>query len=141
MANALYPSFKAGLLVGTYNLSTATVKVSLVNTGGTGTTYTYSAAHDFFDDITAGAIFATSSAGLTTKTTTGGTFDADNITFTAVTSSANTIDAVILWIDTAGASSTDPLIAYLDTGLTGLPTSPNGGDITITWDAAGIFTL
>lgn len=141
MANAIYPAFKNGLLQGSYNLSTATVKVSLVNTSGGGTTYTYSAAHDFFDDVPSGAIFATSSAGLTTKTFTAGTFDADNLTFTAVATSANTIDALILWIDTAGASSTDPLVAYLDTGISGLPTSPNGGDITITWDAAGIFTL
>lgn len=141
MSNAIYPAFKAALMIGTYNMSSATVKVSLVNTAGSGTLYTYSAAHDFFDDVASGSIFATSAAGLTSKTFTAGTFDADNITFTAVTTSANTIDAVILWIDTAGASSTDPLVAYLDTGISGLPTSPNGGDITITWDVAGIFTL
>ena len=25
--------------------------------------------------------------------------------------------------------------------LTGLPVTPNGGDITVTWNASGIFTL
>jgi hypothetical protein len=33
------------------------------------------------------------------------------------------------------------LVAYLDTGVTGLPVTPNGGDITISWHASGIFQL
>jgi hypothetical protein len=126
--------------VGTYNASTLPIKALLVNTSGSGTLYTYSAVHDFKDDVPTASIFATSSA-LTSKTFTSGVFDADNVTFTAVTASANTIEAIILYGDTAGADSTDPLIAYLDTGITGLPTSPNGGDITITWDVLGILGL
>lgn len=141
MTNQIYPAFKNALLQAQYNMSTLDIRVMLVNTAGSGTLYTYNAAHDFRDDVAAGSIFATSAAGLSGKTFTAGTFDANNVTFTAVPSSADTIDAVILFIETAGANSTDPLICYLDTGVTGLPTSPNGGDITITWDAAGIFTL
>jgi hypothetical protein len=37
--------------------------------------------------------------------------------------------------------STSALICFLDTGVTGLPVTPNGGDITITWNASGIFAL
>ena len=32
-------------------------------------------------------------------------------------------------------------MANIDTGVTGLPVTPNGGDISITWNASGIFTL
>ena len=46
----------------------------------------------------------------------------------------------MIYIDT-GVAGTSRLIAYIDTGVTGLPVTPNGGDINITWDAAGIFTL
>ena len=30
---------------------------------------------------------------------------------------------------------------YLDTSVTGLPVTPNGGNITVTWNASGISTL
>lgn len=40
----------------------------------------------------------------------------------------------MVYIDT-GVAGTLRLIAYIDTGVTGLPVTPNGGDINITWDA------
>ena len=46
----------------------------------------------------------------------------------------------MIYIDT-GSSATSRLVAYLDTGVTGLPVTPNGGDIAITWSASGIFKL
>ena len=46
----------------------------------------------------------------------------------------------MLWLDT-GTPGTSRLIAYIDSGQTGLPVTPNGGDITYTVDAAGWFTL
>ena len=42
----------------------------------------------------------------------------------------DTIKAVL--VDT-GTDSTSPLIAFIDTA-TGLPITPNGGDIIVTWD-------
>lgn len=137
MANAIYPKYKE-LLLGSQtasSLTSGTVKVALVDTG----VYTYSAAHDFYNDVnTGGAVIGTPQT-IGTKTVTNGTFDGDNVTFTAV--SGATVEALVIYIDTGGADSTDPLVAYIDTGVTGLPVTPNGGDITITWDAAGIFTL
>ena len=56
--------------------------------------------------------------------------DAADITFTSV--SGPSIEAIILFADT-GTESTSPLIAYIDTA-TGLPITPNGGDIIVTWD-------
>ena len=47
----------------------------------------------------------------------------------------------MLYRKNAGANTTWPLIAYIDTGVTGLPVTPNGGNITVTWNASGIFKL
>ena len=41
----------------------------------------------------------------------------------------------------SGANTTWRLALYLDTSQTGLPVTPNGGDITVTWNASGIFTI
>jgi hypothetical protein len=133
MANAIYPKYKEALLGGLTNidLDGGTVKVALIDTG----TYTYSTAHDFYNDVT-GVVGTPQTIGTTTVT--NGTFDGDNVTFTAV--SGNSVEALIIYIDT-GVAGTSRLVAYIDTGVTGLPVTPNGGDITITWDAAGIFTL
>lgn len=38
----------------------------------------------------------------------------------------------MIYADT-GTESTSPLIAFIDTA-TGLPITPNGGDIIVTWD-------
>ena len=46
----------------------------------------------------------------------------------------------MIYIDT-GSSGTSRLVAYIDTGVTGLPLTPNGGDVSITWNASGIFAL
>lgn len=133
MANAIYPKYKEALLDGSANIDAndLTVKVALIDTG----TYTYNAAHDFFDDVT-GVVGTPQTIANTTVL--NGTFDGDNVTFTAV--SGASVEALIIYIDT-GVSSTSRLIAYIDTSVTGLPVTPNGGDITITWNASGIFTL
>ena len=39
-----------------------------------------------------------------------------------------------------GTTSTSNLIAFWDTA-TGLPVTPNGGDITVTFSASGHFTF
>ncbi len=132
MASAIYPKFKEALLQGDYDLSTAVVRAVLVDTG----TYTYSAAHDFYDDLT--GVVGTESGALGSKTFTNGTFDAADITFTSVTGS--TAEAIVLFVDT-GTASTDALICYIDSASSGLPVTPNGGDINVTWSGSGIFTL
>lgn len=131
MANALYPKFKEACLQGNINMSSGTVKVALIDTG----TYTYSSAHEFYSSVS-GVVGTPVTLG--TKTFTNGLFDAADATFTAVTGS--TAEAIIVYIDT-GTAGTSRLIEYLDTGATGLPVTPNGGDITITWNASGIFQL
>ena len=131
MANALYPLAKQEMLKGNLNMSTGTVKVALVDTG----TYTYSAAHQYYSSVT-GVVGTPQTLG--TKTFVNGLFDAADVTFTAVT--GNSVEALIIYIDT-GTAGTSQLVAYLDTGITNIPVSPNGGDIGITWNASGIFQL
>jgi hypothetical protein len=72
------------------------------------------------------------------KTFTNGVFDGADVTFTAVTGSS--VEALIIYVDT-GVAATSPLVAYIDTSVTGLPVTPNGGNIAITWNASGIFAL
>ena len=138
MANALYPLWKQEILKGTSNNllnsaeGTTGVYAALVDTG----TYTYSAAHQFYSSLS--GVVGTDQEILT-KTQTTGTFDGTDLTYTAVT--GNSVEAIVLYRKNAGSNTTWPLIAYIDTGVTGLPVTPNGGNITITWNASGIFTL
>lgn len=129
MAAAVYPIALEQFLQGGINLSSANVKAVLIDTGA----YTYSAAHDFLDDVAAGARIGTS-GNLASKTFTGGVFDAADITITAVTGA--TVEAVIVYVDT-GVASTSRLLCYID----GLSLTPNGGDVTIQWNASGIFSI
>ena len=135
MANALFDKARQRFLEGQFNWNTDTIKAVLVDTG----TYTVNlSAHEFLSDIGTGARISTSGA-FTGKVTTGGAADANDITFTSVTGAS--IEAIVLYKDT-GTDSTSPLIAFIDTA-TGLPITPNGGDIIITWDngANKIFKL
>lgn len=126
MANTLYDNARQMFLEGQLNWQTDTVKCILVDTGA----YTpQTATHKFLSDISSSARIA-GPVTLTAKTTTGGAADAADCTFTAV--SGASIEAIVLYKDT-GSESTSPLIAYIDTA-TGLPITPNGGDIIVTWD-------
>lgn len=93
---------------------------------------------DFLDDVAAGARVATSSA-LANPTKTLGVADADDKTLTAVAGDPS--ERLIIYQHT-GTESSSELIASIDTA-TGLPVTPNGGDITITWSsgASKIFKL
>lgn len=141
MANALYPLAKQKFLAygttgstsGTaINMSTDTIKVALVDTG----TYTYSSSHEFYTSISS-AVVGTP-VTLSSKTVTNGVFDAADVTFTAV--SGVSVEALVIYKDT-GTTSTSSLIDYIDVVASGLPVTPNGGDITVTWNASGIFSL
>ena len=138
MANALYPLWKQEILKANADAELDSAEgatgvfCALVDTG----TYTYSAAHQFYSSLS--GVVGTDQEILT-KTQVTGTFDGTNLTYTAVTGA--TVEALVLYRKNAGANTTWPLIAYLDTSITGIPVTPNGGDITITWNASGIFTL
>lgn len=134
MANALYPKWKEQLLQFTTNnnLSAGTVKVALVDTG----VYTYNSADQFYSAVSSAVVGTPQTIG--SKTFAAGVFDGADVTFTGVT--GNSVEALVIYIDT-GTAATSPLVAYIDTSVTGLPVTPNGGDITVTWNGTGIFAL
>lgn len=90
-------------------------------------------------DITAGARIAVSSAiaSPTVGVVAAGVFDHDNKTFTAV--SGASVESMTYYKHT-GTDSTSPLIANIDSA-TGLPVTPNGGDITWTPSASGVWSI
>lgn len=142
MANALYDSGRQGFLDGSIDWDTATIKAILIDTAD----YTIDlATHDNLNDVPAAARVATSGA-LSSKTTTGGVADAADVTFSAV--AGDSVEAIVLVQTSAPAGGADVaesaqrLVAYIDTA-TGLPVTPNGGDITVQWDngAPKIFKL
>lgn len=134
MANAIYPKFKEARMGGgaNTNLLTGNVKAIVVDLAD----YTYSATHEFLSDVLAAARVATS-GNLASKTVTNGTFDCADWVWSAVTGDQS--EAIIVYVDT-GVETTSRLVAFLDTGVTGLPVLPNGGNINFTVDAAGLFT-
>jgi hypothetical protein len=134
MANALYPKWKEQLLQFTANndLSLGTVKVALVDTG----VYTYSSSDQYYSALSGAVVGTPQTIG--SKTFTNGVFDGSDVTYSTL--SGNSVEAIVIFIDT-GNASTSPLVAYFDTDVNGLPVIPNGGDIVITWNASGIFAL
>lgn len=142
MANALFDPGREGFLDGSIDWDTATIKVALVRG------YTFSAAHRFVSDVTgAGGTLVATSGALASKTVTAGVADAADVTFTAVPTGA-AIPALVVFQSSAVTGGADVaataqrVIAYIDTA-TGLPVTPNGGDITVAWDNAAnrIFRL
>lgn len=133
MANALYTKGKEGLLDGSINLETDTIKAVLVDSAD----YTANlSTHDNLDDVASGGRVGTPQT-LGSKTFTNGVFDAADITFPSVT--GDVCELLLIYKDT-GVESTSRLIALFDT-VTGLPVTPNGGNIVVTWNASGIFAL
>ena len=101
--------------------------------------YTFSAAHDEYSgastDVAAAAKVAESGT-LTSPTATNGVFDTADFTWTSVTGDQS--EAIILWDDTV---VNDRLVAFYDTSITGMPVTPNGGNINVTVNASGWFAL
>lgn len=135
MANALYDAGREGYLGGTNDWDTNTIKVVLVDEADDTIDL---AVDDNLDDRAAASRVAISGA-LASKTITAGVADAADLTLTAVT--GDQFESFDIYED-SGVESTSSLIANIDTA-TGLPATPSGGDITITWDngASKIFKL
>lgn len=133
MASVLFPKGKEKFLSGAIDLTSDTIRVALVDTG----VYTYSGAHEFYSSVSSGVVGTPQT--LAGVSVTDGVVDAADVTFTGV--SGATVEALVLYKDT-GDAATSPLIAYIDSG-TGLPVTPNGGNIAVAWDngANRIFAI
>ncbi len=92
---------------------------------------------EFVSDI-AGAAIVSRSAALGSKTTTRGIFDAADGTFSAVTGDQSEI---LLLVKDTGSDATSPVIAIIDAFTSGMPVTPNSGDISCVFSASGILQL
>lgn len=133
MASVVYPAAIDAFMEGGIAILTDTIKAILVDSAD----YTYSQAHNFLDDVPAGARVATGTLASKTSTvsTNVWTFDAADLTLSAV--SGDQSEVVVIYKDT-GVESTSNLIAKLDLSSA---VTPNGGDIVLQWNASGLFTV
>jgi len=135
MANALFDSGRAQFLQADLDLDDSIKLVCVDHADIT----PLPATHDFLDDITGAGRVATSGA-FASKTFTAGVFDAADVTLTTVT--GDPFESIVIYDDTPATEATKDLIAFIDTA-TGLPCTPNGGNINIVWDSGAnrIFKL
>ena len=142
MANALFVPFRNGIL-GSHatrvDLDADTIKAMFVDHADD---TPVAATDDFINDILSAArvpaIASCPTLGTKTiGTVAAGVFDAADTTFTALSGDAS--ESLILFKDT-GVEAASDLVAFWDTA-TGLPLTPNGGDVTVAWHASGIFQV
>lgn len=135
MANVMYGKGRQKFLEGSIAFLSDTIKFVLVDAAS----YTPAPTTDeFLSDITSGARVAISPA-LASKSSTLGVANGATVTLTAVTGAQ--CSYVVMFKDT-GSAATSPLLILWDTA-TGLPITPNGGDITLQFDTGAnkIFVL
>lgn len=140
MANAIYPKWKEALIQGTADTDldgtgSTGVWAALYDVGAGGA---YDSTDTFYSSISAGVVGTPVEIGAT-KSYTNGIFDGADVTWTSVTGAQ--CEAIVIYRKNAGADTTWYLVAYLDTNVTNLPVTPNGGNITVTWNGSGIFGL
>lgn len=136
MANALFDFAREQFLANTLPIMSDSILVVCIDHADD---TPVPATDDFLDDLLVAARVATSGA-LASKTQVDGVFDAADITISAV--SGDQFESIVLYDDTPATEATKDLIAFIDTA-TGLPLTPNGGDVTIQWDSGAnrIFKL
>lgn len=140
MSNTIYPKYKQRLLDpnggsgAAVDLNTDTIKCALRDASTV-----YNATHEFLSDL-AGSTIGTA-VTVTSPTVTDGVFDCADVTFSAV-GSGSTVTSYIFYKDT-GSAATSNLIAFFDQDASGnaISIGTTGGNITITVNASGVFSL
>lgn len=137
MANALYDKGRENFLQGAIAWETDNIKVCSVDETDD---VPVLATDEFLSDILAGAREFTS-GNLASKTSTDGTADAADLQPAFTGATGDQFESITIYRD-SGVASTSELICNIDTA-TGLPLTPDGGNIDITWSAGAdrIFTL
>lgn len=140
MANSHYAAFLNGILgahATRVDLDADTIVMALVDNGSADGAPD-AVNDDFWDDQDAGLIDTPYTlANKTIGTVAAGVFDntVDPAPAFAAVSGA-TVESLVFFKDT-GTPSTSNLLWYFDTA-TGLPLTPNGGDVNVTFSGSGI---
>lgn len=115
------------------DLNTDNIDASLLDQTDAGT---ITASYVDYDEVDTATVVAT--GDLTVTGIAAGVVSASAITFTSVTGDA--ADYLTVWKN-SGTPATSPLVITWDSATTGLPVTPNGGDITATWGSNTLVTL
>lgn len=131
MANFLPDAYRNLVLGAGLNLGSLTIKAMFIDNADD----TVTTSDDFLNDIASAArVPALGSCPTLGSKTAGvvavGVFDAADTVFTAL--SGDPVEQLVILNDTA-TESTSNLVAVWDVTLT-----PNGGDVTVQWNASGI---
>lgn len=137
MANAVYGTGRESFATAQVNWGTGTggdaIWVALVDLAD----YTVSlTGHTFLSSVPSGARVATAGP-FTGKSCALGVLDADDATFATVTGDQSEALVIYKW---TGSDATSRLLIFIDTA-TGLPVTPNSGNIGVVWPSGGIATL
>ena len=135
MANSLYDRGRQGFLAGEIDWDANDIRLILIDEADD--TIDLAVDEDLADR--AGAARVATSSAFGTKTTTAGVADAADVTLSSVTGDVS--ESIDIYQHT-GTEATSLLICNIDTA-TGLPVTPNGGNITVQWDSGAnkIFKL
>lgn len=135
MANALFAKGREGFALGQIAWVANDIRAILIDAAD----YTVNlATHTYLSSVPAAARVAVSGT-IAGRAATDGVCSASNITFSNVTGDPS--EALIIYQHT-GSDATARLIAWIDTA-SGLPFTPNGGNLDIAWDTGAnkIFRL
>ena len=91
-----------------------------------------------YDEVNAAVVVATGDLPAVSSITDGVVTLGCALTFTSVTGDA--ADFLTVWLN-SGTPATSPLIITWDSASSGLPVTPNGGDIIATWGSNVLVTL
>jgi len=142
--NELYPYGKQALLEKKIDVedvvATGNLVAALVNTS-----YSPSYSHQFFNTSVAAnqidSSVALGSSTVSVDTGTGAvTFDAVDVLFPTVTT-GNTVGAIVIYVNGATPGTDDYLLALFSDDGSAISLPTNGGNITVTWNASGLFAL
>jgi hypothetical protein len=120
----LYDKGRNRFLTGSIDWTTHTIRAVLVDAGD----YTPNQnTHQYFSDVSTPGRVA--SVDLSGKTAVDGVADANDSTWTLVTGDQSEYIVLYRFVS---ADADSPVIALIDSA-TGLPVTPNGGDIVVRW--------
>lgn len=133
MTKALAPSYLVLRATTGLNLSSLNLKLVALDS-----TYVYSSAHDFLDDVGGGAIVATS-GNLGSKTTAAGVFDSADVSLGSPVA-GDTITQFWLYYD-SGSGATSSLVYYFDedASAAAISIATDGTEKTVLVSASGWF--
>ena len=130
MANIKYLKFKEKLLKASIDFDSADLRFALVSSA-----YTPVNTHEFLSSVS--GILSRTAAAATGVTTTNGVLDCDDGIFLAVGAGTDGV-YVVAFIHT-GSDATASLVCSIDTA-DNLPVTPNGGNIPLVINAAGLLS-